>query len=229
MLKVIMGVTDMYRYVLFDLDGTLTDPFEGITKSVQYALHHFGIEEADLQALAPFIGPPLIDSFEEFYGMTNEEARWCCDKYRERFKVKGLYENIVYPGIPELLASLKKKGIIVAMASSKPEEFCNIILDHFDMKQYFDIVVGSLINETRTKKEEVLEEALRQLGKLGGEELTKDNAAMVGDRKYDVLSANQLGLTSIGVQYGYAPRGELEACNADFLVDTVEKLGLILL
>lgn len=218
----------MYKYILFDLDGTLTDPFEGITKSVQYALHHYGIEEPDLNKLAPFIGPPLIDSFEEFYGMSNEDARWCCSKYRERFREVGLFENIVYPGIPNLLENLKNKGCIVAVASSKPELFCNIILEHFGLRQYFDIVVGSLMDETRTKKEEVLEEAIRQLKDIGGEDLTKENTAMVGDRKFDVLSANALNLTSVGVKYGYAPEGELEACNADILVDSVEKLNLFL-
>lgn len=213
----------MFKVILFDLDGTLTDPKIGITTCVQYALKHFGIEE-EIDNLTKFIGPPLIDSFMEFFGFTLEQAKEATAVYRERFAPIGKFENEVYPGIPKMLALLKNKGIKLAVASSKPEPFVNDILVHFDLKQYFDIVVGSLLNETRTKKEEVLEEALRQIG-TG---YSKDEMAMVGDRKFDVASANQFGLTAVGVRFGYAEPGELEAENPDFIADTVEDLAAYL-
>lgn len=209
----------MLKAVLFDLDGTLTDPMIGITKCVQYALNHYGIDE-EIENLTKFIGPPLIDSFMEFYGFSPEQAREATSVYRERFAPIGKFENEVYPGIPEMLSKLKEKGIKLLVASSKPEPFVNDILVHFNLDGYFDIVVGSLLNETRTKKEEVIEEALLQLGS----EFSKDEIAMVGDRKFDVASANQYGLISVGVRYGYAEPGELEAENPDFIAATVEEL-----
>lgn len=224
----------MFKKILFDLDGTLTDPKIGITKCVQHALKHFGIDE-DIENLTKFIGPPLIDSFVEYYGFTEEQAREGVVLYRERFAPIGKFENEVYPGIPEMLAKLKEKGVILAVASSKPEVFVNEILEHFDLLKYFDIVVGSLLNETRTRKEEVLDEALRQLGveyKIFSEEekkKLKSEVAMVGDRKFDVASASKMNLTAVGVRFGYAEPGELEAENPDYVANTVEELGDFLL
>lgn len=209
----------MFKKILFDLDGTLTDPKVGITTCVQYALEHFGIYE-ETDNLKKFIGPPLIDSFMEFYGLTEEQAREATVFYRERFAPIGIYENEVYPGIPEMLSELKDRGIILGVASSKPEPFVNQILKHFELDSYFDIVVGSLLDETRTKKEEVLEEAIRQLGGT----LEKDECAMVGDRKFDVASAKLYGLTSVGVKFGYAEPGELEKEEPDYIAETVEEL-----
>ena len=228
----------MFEKILFDLDGTLTDPKTGITKCVQYALNHFGIEE-EADNLTKFIGPPLIDSFMEFYGFSLDKAREATDKYRERFAPIGKFENEVYAGIPEMLKSLKEKGAILAVASSKPEPFVNDILEYFDLSGYFDVVVGSLLNETRTKKEEVIEEALKRLdiaydGSLGSEngitiKAPKESVAMVGDRKFDVASARDMGITAVGVAYGYAEKGELEAENPDFIAKTVAELKEYLL
>lgn len=209
----------MFKVILFDLDGTLTDPKVGITKCVQHALRHFGIED-NLNNLTRFIGPPLIDSFMEFYGFSLEAAREATDVYRERFAPIGKFENEVYEGIPEMLATLKNMKIKLAVASSKPEVFVEQILEHFNLLQYFDIVVGSLMNETRTKKDEVLEEALKQIG--AG--YSKNEIAMVGDRKFDVASAAKFGLTAVGVRYGYAEPGELEAENPDYIAATVKDL-----
>ena len=231
--KNLKGVLKMFEKILFDLDGTLTDPKTGITKCVQYALNHFGIEE-EADNLTKFIGPPLIDSFMEFYGFSLDKAREATDKYRERFAPIGKFENEVYAGIPEMLKSLKEKGAILAVASSKPEPFVNDILEYFDLSGYFDVVVGSLLNETRTKKEEVIEEALKRLdiaydGSLGSEngitiKAPKESVAMVGDRKFDVASARDMGITAVGVAYGYAEKGELEAENPDFIAKTVAEL-----
>lgn len=223
----------MFEKVLFDLDGTLTDPKIGITKCVQYALKHFGIEE-EADNLTKFIGPPLIDSFMEFYGFNIDKARKATDIYRERFAPIGKFENEVYEGIPEMLKRLKENGVILAVASSKPEPFVNDILEHFDLSSYFDVVVGSLLNETRTKKEEVIEEALKRLdiayeGSLGSEngitiKAPKESVAMVGDRKFDVASARDMGITAVGVSYGYAEKGELEAESPDFIAKSVDEL-----
>ena len=156
-----------YQYLLFDLDGTITDPKVGITTCVQYALEHFGIHEPDNDKLEPFIGPPLQDSFEQFYHMDAETAKQVVAKYRERFQTVGLYENEIYDGMADLLKTLKEGGCRLAVASSKPTVFVKKILEHFDVAQYFDVVVGSELDGSRTKKEEVVQEALRQLDPKG--------------------------------------------------------------
>ncbi len=254
----------MFQYVLFDLDGTLTDPKEGITKSVQFALRRQGIHEPDLDKLEPFIGPPLQDGFMEFYGMTEEEAAMACADYRKRFAPIGIFENKVYPGIGEMLGRLREAGMKLAVASSKPEPFVRQILDHFALAAYFDVVTGSLPDGTRSQKEEVVREALLRLqaaeerekgaGAAGGQagEAGADAAAahtvqadenaaaervpigaqtcaMVGDRKFDIYGAKEFGLTAIGVSYGYAQKGELEAAGADFIAKSVRQLEKFLL
>lgn len=127
----------MISYILFDLDGTLTNPKEGITKCVQYALASFGIHEPDLDKLIPFIGPPLLQSFQEFYGFTPEDAVAAVEKYRERFSTIGLYENFPYPGIAPMLQQLQAQGKTLAVASSKPTVFVKQILEKFELSQYF--------------------------------------------------------------------------------------------
>lgn len=220
----------MFQYCLFDLDGTLTDPKEGITRSVQYALHKSGIEEPDLDKLEPFIGPPLKDSFMEFYGMEPEEALQAIAWYRERFAPIGVFENQIFPGVSQMLETLKKKGIRLAVASSKPIGFVRQILAHFEIEKFFQVVVGSELDGTRGTKEEVVEEALQQLGVLSiPQEERKNLCAMVGDRKFDIQGAKAHGLTGVGVSFGYAGEGELEAEGADFVVNTVEELEALLL
>lgn len=219
----------MYQYILFDLDGTLTDPKEGICKSVQFALHQIGIEETDLDKLEPFIGPPLLDSFMYYYDMTEEEAEKAIISYRERFSVLGMYENEVYKGIPELLKQCKENCITIAVASSKPEVYVKKILEHFHLAEYFDVVVGSELDGRRTRKEEVVEEAIRRLRELKGPKLCAENTAMVGDRKFDIQGAKAFDLTSVGVEYGYAEKGELKNAGADYIAKTVSQLGKILL
>ena len=215
----------MISKLLFDLDGTLTDPKEGICRSVQYALHAFGIEEPDIDKLEPFIGPPLMDSFMEFYGMTKERAAEAIDKYRERFSVTGWSENIVYEGVPHMLKSLRDAGYVLAVASSKPTVFVERILAHFGLRDAFSVVVGSELDGRRTSKDEVIGEALRQLfAKQGDEDLL-----MIGDRKFDVEGAHALGIRCVGVTYGYAQPDELETAQADFLAASPDKLLELLL
>lgn len=219
----------MFKYILFDLDGTLTDPKLGITSSVQYALRALGIEEPSLDRLEPFIGPPLADSFREFYGLEGERLATAIDKYRERFATQGIFENEIYPGIPQMLADLKAKGKKLAIASSKPTLFVEQILEHFEIGKYFDHVVGSNMDGTRGTKEEVVEETLRQMLTV---EMTpaqkRDAVAMVGDRKFDIEGARAHGITSVGVLFGYAPEGELEEAGADYIVNSVRSLQVLL-
>lgn len=219
----------MFEYILFDLDGTLTDPKLGITSSVQYALRALGIEEPSLDKLEVFIGPPLTDSFREFYGLDEEQMITAVDKYRERFATQGIFENEIYPGIPQMLADLKAKGKKLAIASSKPTLFVEQILEHFEIGKYFDHVVGSNMDGTRGTKEEVVEETLRQMLTV---EMTpaqkRDTVVMVGDRKFDIEGARAHGITSVGVLFGYAPEGELEEAGADYIVNSVRSLQVLL-
>jgi len=221
---------EMFEYILFDLDGTLTDPKIGITSSVQYALRAFGIDEPNLDMLEPFIGPPLADSFMEFYGFTPDKANQAIEKYHERFDGQGIYENELYKGIDKMLLALKKSEKSLAIASSKPTPLVVRVLEYFDIRQYFDYIVGSELDGRRSKKEEVVAEALRLMlpVSLSARE-KKERVAMVGDRKFDIEGAKAFGLTSIGVSFGYAAEGELEAAGADYIVDTVSELEELLM
>lgn len=215
-----------YKIILFDLDGTLTDPKEGITKSVQYALDSLGVHEPDPDRLVCFIGPPLLDSFQEFYGLDRSQAQQGLIKYRERFCVKGIFENTLLPGVPEMLHALKEAGKVMALATSKPEPFAVQILKHFGILSYFDVVVGCGLDESRGSKAEVIEEVFRR---VGIEEEQKREVLMVGDRKHDVIGAKLCGIHSLGVAFGYAPPGELEESGAEHLAQTVEELTQFLL
>ena len=212
------------QYILFDLDGTLTDPAEGITKSVQYALKHFGIEEEDLEKLQPFIGPPLVESFMDFYGFSEEQAREAVTYYREYFRPQGIFENEVYKGIPELLEKLTDAGKTLILATSKPVVFAEQILEHFDLRQYFEFIGGSDIEQTRAKKTEILQYILEECQLVDLTELV-----MVGDRKHDIIGAKQFGIDTVGVLYGYGSEEELKEAGADVLVDSVRELGEYLL
>ena len=221
-----------YKYLLFDLDGTLTDPREGITTSVQYALKAFGIEEPDREKLTPFIGPPLRGSFQAFYGFSEAQAQEAVEKYREWFAPKGIFQNEIYDGIAQALKAWKEKGKVLAVASSKPTVYVEKILEHFKIRAYFSVVVGSELDGTRDSKEEVVEEALRQLEGLGQEDKLMQGGGrtvMVGDRKFDVEGGKRHGLVTVGVSFGYAQPGELEAAGADYVVDTVEELKELLM
>lgn len=209
-----------YQYILFDLDGTLTDPKVGITKSVAYALKSFGIEVEDLDSLCKFIGPPLKESFMKYYGMNSEDGDKAVETYREYFKPYGVYENEVYEGIQGLLARLSACGKHLVLASSKPTVFVETILEHFDLRKYFEVVVGSELDGTRVAKAEVIEYALRL-----ADVTDKSQVVMIGDREHDVIGAKENGVASIGVTYGYGSREEHEACGADMIVESVGELA----
>lgn len=212
------------KYILFDLDGTLTDPSEGITNSVVYALKKHGIEETDYKKLCSFIGPPLIDSYMAHYGFSKEKALLTVDYYREYFSVKGIFENRIYEGIVPLLEKLYNKGIKIILATSKPDLFANKILEHFGIAKYFYFVAGATMNETRTQKDEVIEYALKECNITDTEK-----AVMVGDRKYDILGGKVFGLNTVGLLYGFGTKEEIETANPDFIAETVKDLEKILL
>ena len=217
----------MKKYLLFDLDGTLTDPKVGICTCAQYALKAMGIDEPDLDKLEPFIGPPLKDSFMNFYHMSEEQAEAAIAKYRERFADVGIFENKVYDGIPEMLKNLQVNGMELAVASSKPEVFVERILEHFGIRKYFKAVVGSELDGTRVNKDEVIEEALRRL--FDGKPAQKELMYMIGDRCFDVKGARTHGIESVGVTYGYGSMEEMREAKADYIVRTVAELHSFLL
>ena len=199
----------------FDLDGTLTDPGEGITNSVAYALKKWGIEVNDKRELYSFIGPPLSASFKKYFGFSEDDALKSVEYYREYFRERGIFENEVYGGVPNLLATLKEAGKTLILATSKPEGFAKQILDHFDLAKYFTAVAGATMDEKRTNKAEVIRYALEKLGVK-----ERSHILMVGDREHDILGAKAVGLMSLGVLYGYGDRAELTAAGADLLAET---------
>lgn len=209
-------------YLLFDLDGTLTDPFIGITRSVQHALKYYGIIENDLSRLAPFIGPPLIDSFRETYHFSEEQAEEAVNYYREYFAERGWRENKVYPGIPELLKHLQETGHKLYVATSKPTPFAEKILDYFHLSRYFERIEGASLDRTRMRKTEVMRYLLTQTGIS-----EKEKTVMIGDRKFDVAGAHEIGVECIGVLYGYGSREELVSAGADYIVPTVDALSAL--
>ena len=212
------------KYILFDLDGTVTDPMIGITKSVQYALNKFDIEVEDLNELCKFIGPPLKDSFMNFYNFTEEDALNAITYYREYFSTKGLYENTVYENFEDMLISLKEKNKSLIIATSKPTVFAEKILEHFNLKKYFDFIAGSNLDNTRTKKADVISYALEQQGIT---EVSK--IIMIGDREHDVIGAKALNIESIGVLHGYGSYDELSNSGANYIVKDVKELHSLLI
>ncbi len=215
----------MWNTVLFDLDGTLSDSAPGITRCVQYALEkEFGIIR-NPEELIEFVGPPLKEQFMIYTGCDGEAGERAVARYRERYRPVGIFENSLYPGIPELLRQLRAENLKIALTSSKPEEFCRQILETFEIAQYFDVICGSDMEGKHTDKAELVEETLHMLGMEG----RRNEVVLVGDRKYDIIGAKQRGIGSIGVSYGYGSREELEYEWPDCIVDSVTELRNVLI
>lgn len=212
-----------YTHVLFDLDGTLTDPGEGITNSVMYALKKFGIVVEDRAELYKFIGPPLVDSFKEFYGFSDEKAWQAVEFYREYFGDKGLFENRVYRGIIEVLEKLNANGVKLYVATSKPTMYTLKILEKFKLLEYFDVVSGSAMDEKNSDKATIIKYAVDK-GSIPCEK-----ALMVGDRKFDILGAKANNMDSVGVLFGYGGKEELTNAQATYIIETPEELLNIVL
>ena len=212
------------QYILFDLDGTVTDSQLGITRSAAYALERFGIHIDDPSTLKFFVGPPLHETFCRTYDFSDEEGTRAVAVYREYYRDTGIFENEVYPGIPELLRDLKAAGRTVILATSKPAVFARRILEHFSLSQYFDVLSGCELDGVRSNKDEVIEYAL-ELGSI----TDRSACVMIGDREHDVIGAKKTGMASVGVLYGYGDRAELEAAGAGLIAESVDDLRKILL
>lgn len=207
----------MKKYILFDFDGTVFDSAEGITKSVQYALGKMGIR-AELDELMCFAGPPLDEMFALRYGMSEDEAQTAVRFYRERYTPIGWEECTPFAGMHELMYRLRDRGAKIAVATSKPRRFAEQILEKYGMRDAFDLVCGSEFDGTRGQKWEVIEYALQSFG------ISPDETIMVGDRKYDVIGAEKCGVDCVGVRFGYAEPGELEAAGAVYVAEDADDL-----
>lgn len=213
-----------YDVILFDMDGTLTDSSPGIMNSIIYALKKYNINVENTDELRKFLGPPIHESFRDFYGFDEKKAMEAVLFYREYFSTNGLLENAVYDGIPDLLKALKENDKRLIVATSKPQDFTDRIMDNFDLTKYFEFVAGSNMDGTRSKKAEVIEYALHSC------KITdKSKVVMIGDRKHDVLGAKTVGIDSIGVEYGYGDYEELSAAGETYIVKTVGELKKVLL
>ena len=210
-----------YEYIFFDLDGTLTDSQEGILNSFRSVFQHYGMKEPDIETLKTFIGPPLPHTMIHGFGFPEEKVKEAISVHRAYYNTKGYKENRVYEGIPEILKRLKEFGCKLSVATSKPEIVSKMILDHFELSKYFDFVCGSLMDESRSKKSEVISYALQRCGLS---ESDKERVLMVGDRHHDIEGAQQNGLKSCGVLFGYGSRTELEDAGADYRVKDVMDL-----
>ena len=214
------------KVIFFDLDGTLTDPGIGITNSVMYALEKFGITVSDRSELYKFIGPPLMQSFEVYYGFGKDEAKRAVALYREYFQDRGIFENQVFDGIEELLKQLKIQGKIVGLATSKPEIYAGQILEHVGLDKYFDFISGSMMNGERTDKGEVITWAIHLLKEK--QECRVEDIVMIGDREHDMIGAKKNQISSIGVLFGYGSREELKEAGATAVAASVSELSEML-
>lgn len=213
----------MLENILFDLDGTLTDPMLGITNSVMYSLEKMGFPVPDRKDLLCFIGPPLLYSYQTYCGMDPEQAQQAVDAYREYFGVKGLLENAVFPGVPKFLTRLRRQGKKLYIATSKPEGYTLRILEHFDLLRYFDGVAAATMDASRHTKDKVVTYCLETFA------IDPATAVMVGDREHDIQGGKVNGLRTVGVTFGYGPRQELEENGADAIADDFDELYNILM
>lgn len=210
------------KRILFDLDGTLTDPFLGITRSVAYSLKSFGIEVDDLETLKPFIGPPLDVSFREYYHMDEAQSWKAVEKYREYFSKKGLFENKVYEGIEDFLQSLLNMDMKLYVCTSKPEVFAKEILDHFSLTPYFTGIYGATLDGSLKNKGDVIAHCIKQ------EQLNIQDCMMVGDRQHDIVGAHQNQIPCIGVLYGYGSLEEFQEYHCDYIAKDLIELKKII-
>jgi phosphoglycolate phosphatase len=213
-----------YDYILFDLDGTLSDSAPGIINSVIYSLNHMRIDESDKKKLTKFVGPPLDESFSMYYGLSPDQTKTAVGFFREYYQDSGILENSMYTGVDNLLKRLRGSGKILIVATSKPEPFAKIILQRYGINSYFSFIAGSTIDEKRTRKAEVISYALESC-KI----YDRSKAIMVGDRAHDMIGAKENGIDCVGVLYGYGEREELEEAGAAFIAEDIDELARILL
>lgn len=211
------------KYILFDLDGTLTDSQDGIMNAIEYSLKTYGITVQDRNSLRPFLGPPLSESMQKYYGFDRIKAVEAVERFREYYNTRGLFENRVYPGVETMLKTVRDAGCRLFVATSKPEQVAQEILEHFGLAEYFDYIGGATPDDSRVKKADVVRYVL-DMAKIA----RPLEAVMVGDRKHDILGARQNGLESVGVLYGYGDRQELEEAGADYLAEQATDIAKFL-
>lgn len=212
----------MFKYILFDFDGTVFDTVEGITKCVRYAINLRGMD-AELESLRCFAGPPLVDMFMEHFGFTKDEAEQATADFRVRYEPTGLHECSVFPGIAELLTDLRERGLVTAVATSKPEKLARELLAENDMLGLFDCICGSRPDGNNSEKWQIVKRVMDELGAV------PEETVLVGDTKYDILGAHRCGIKCIGVEYGYAAAGELAAAGADYILPDIPSIESFLL
>ncbi len=215
----------MFEYALFDLDGTLGDPYEGITNCIKYALSSVGITEENPEKLKSYIGPPLRQTFAK-YGFDPDMCEVLTEKYRELFEISGIHQSVIYPGVAEMLKNLHEHGVKIALASCKPEKSCKIILEEYGVLKYFDTVTGATFDKTLDSKPEIIKVALNRLG-YGKK--PHEHAVMVGDRDMDMLGAHENGISAVGAVYGYGGEAELRSSGADYIINSPAELLEIIL
>ncbi len=213
------------KYILFDLDGTISDSSEGIYKCFQYALAELGKPVLTDAELRPFIGPPLSNTFEHSLGLTPEEARKGLSLFRERYGTKGKFENHMYKGVTELVYTLLQAGHLLGIATSKPEKYAREILEYFGLATYFPVIVGASMDDSFSNKKDIMELAIKQ-GKSRNPEI--DHIYMIGDRSYDMHASKELGVTAIGVTYGFGTEKELLDSGADYICHTPQEVAPII-
>jgi len=206
-----------YEWLLFDLDGTITDSAEGIFNCFRYGLGAVGLEEPDSERLRAILGPPLLDAYRDMYGLTDEQAKMALAKYRERYSVTGLFENRVYDGAEQMLSRCREAGYKIALATAKPEAYAGRIIEHFGLTKYFDLVTGASLDTSRHTKSAVISHIFETMGITD-----KSRVLMIGDRKDDLLGARNCGVDGLGVLYGYGSYEELSACPHVHLAKTPE-------
>lgn len=206
----------IYNHVLWDLDGTITEPSKGIFASLHYALKAFNCDVEGDEPLRKFIGPPLMDSFQNFCGMDEQTARLAMEKYRELYAEEGIFQCKVYDGVPELMAKIAASGKKNYLATSKPEVFARKLMDHFGLSQYIEFIGGSDIEETRVQKWDIINYVIESC-KLGNK---KDQMILIGDRKFDILGAKKCGIQAVGILWGFGSKQEFRENGAELICET---------
>lgn len=218
----------MYKYVFFDLDGTITEPEEGIINGVLFALSKFGITVEDRTTLYPYIGPPLRDSFRDYHGLSEEDTEQAILYYREYYSTKGIYQNDIMPGMEQAFQTLRQHGCHLYVATSKPELYAKQILQHLKLDGYFDIIAGSTFDKARDTKAAVIEYLITGIA-ADQVKPSFDEIIMVGDRKFDVIGARAFGIDTIGVLFGYGSKEEFEACDCRYVAADAEEMVQMIL
>ena len=213
----------IYKTAIFDLDGTITDSGPGIMNAIRYAVKKRGLPDVPEEVLRSFIGPPLKEQFRSVFGLSDDEGTIMVATYREYYGEKGIFENRVYDGVPEVFQKLQEAGVRILMATSKPEKYAKQIAEHFGFDKYFDFIGGACMDGRRTDKHDVIEYVIDSC------KVCRENTVMIGDRRHDMIGASKAGIRSIGVLYGYGSREELERAGADMIAVTPDDISKLIL